>query len=225
MSLKRNLCVRLIPILGIFILSGCGSIHVSANSKNSYRDYDSVFGGVTVDRGAEVRDVSSVNGGIEIKSNAKARAVDTVNGGIDIGNNVTLASAETVNGGIEIGQSFVSSGSVETVNGDVEIAEGGQVGKNIETVNGDILLTQVSVDKNIKTVNGDISLKQHSIVKGDLIIEKPSGWFSNNLSDPPEIEIDAESKVLGTIHLYRKVTLKIDEKAEVGNIKYYYTRK
>lgn len=226
MSLKDRCTVRLIPFLGILFLSGCSSIHVSANSKKSYQDYDSVFGGVTIDRGAQVRDVSSVNGGIEIKSNAKARSIDTVNGGIDIGDNVTVSSAETVNGGIEIGKSFVSSGSIETVNGDVEIASGSQVGKNIETVNGDILLTEVSVDNHVKTVNGDIRLKEHSIVRGDLVVEKSNGWFSGwSVDDYPEIEIDADSKVLGTIHLYRQVTLKIDDKAEVGEIKYYYPRK
>lgn len=225
MFLKNLNTFRFALILGTLALSGCSSIHIAANSKNSHRDYDNVFGGITVDRGAQVRDVSSVNGGIEIKSDVRARSVDTVNGGIDIGSNVSLGNAETVNGGIEIGEAFQSTGSIETVNGDVEIAKGGKVGKNIETVNGDILLTEVTVDNNIETVNGDVRLKNHSIVKGDLIIQKPGGWFGGGLGGDPEVEIDAQSKVLGVIHLYRQVTLKIDENAEVGDIKYHYPRK
>ena len=219
--------VKSLAIVSIILLhTGCASVHVQANSNERGRDIDSVFGGITVDRGASVRDVSSVNGGIELKSDSSAREVDVVNGGIDIGDNVQLRNVETVNGGIDAGEKLKVEKTIETVNGDIEIGRGGFVGFDVRSVNGDIELTKVSVERNIKTNNGDIRLVEGTLVKGDLIVEKSNGFSSWGLSaDMPVIEVDEFSEVQGTIHLYKPVELKIDENAKVGDIKRYYKMK
>ena len=87
-------------ITSISIVSGC-AVHVRAGDNSTHKNYDSVFGGIDIDRGARVGHLSSVNGGIDIDSNATAKSVETVNGGIEIGKKVRISSAETVNGGIE----------------------------------------------------------------------------------------------------------------------------
>ncbi|TQV81580.1 hypothetical protein [Aliikangiella coralliicola] len=209
------------------IVSGCG-VHVRANDNYRYKDLDSVFGGVTVGSGAQVRNVSSVNGGVDLLAGSKARSVDTVNGSIDIGNNVSVLEAETVNGGIEAGKSLSVEKSLSTVNGGILIGENSEIGKDIVTVNGDIELTRVLVARHVRTNNGDIRLVDGSIVKGDIIVEKSNGgWFSglSITGDMPVVEIDSASQVEGTIHLYKRVKLVIDEKAIVGEIKRHYSRK
>jgi len=206
-------------------LSGC-AVHVSAHGKNKNQDLDSVFGGVTIGKGAQVRDVSSVNGGVELGANSSARDVDTVNGGIDISSDVSIRSAETVNGGIDAEKNLKVEKSIETVNGGIEIGEGSLVGYDVQTVNGDIDLNKVTVTRNIKTNNGDISLLNGTRVNGDIIIEASNGWFSGwGDSDENTILIDDSSEVVGNIHLYKPVQLEISDKAKVGDIKHHYERK
>ena len=220
-NLKRLFAVS---IAG-FVLSGC-AVSVGANSKSGFQDLDSVFGGVTVGRNAEVRDVSSVNGGVEIKSGAKARVVDTVNGGIELGNNVTVRSAETVNGGIDAGKNLQVERDVETVNGGVRLSAQSNIGRDVVTVNGDIDLSNVTVVRNVRTHNGDVSILNGSVVEGDLIIEKSNSWFDwSDVSEKPVIEIDENSQVAGVIHLYKPVTLKIADDAKVGEVKKHYSMK
>jgi len=218
----NNLVKTLLMVGSLIVASSC-AIQVGAHDSNG-KDVDSVFGGIEIDSGSTVRDVSSVNGGIDIESGATARNVETVNGGIVLGNNVTIVSAETVNGGINAGNDLSVTKGLETVNGGIYVAQGGNVGGNIETINGDIELIQVIVEKNLKTINGDITLAESSVVKGDLVIEKSGGWFSSVTGDKITISIDKSSAVLGTIHLYKEVNLKISEGAEIGQIETHYLR-
>jgi DUF4097 and DUF4098 domain-containing protein YvlB len=217
-----------LPITLLLVSSGC-AVHVNAQTDTPNKDIESVLGGISVDKGAHVRDVSSVNGGIDLNSDSTARDVDAVNGGIELGNNVTVKSIETVNGGIDSGSNLKVKQDILTVNGGIDIGKGSQIGGDIRTVNGGITLNQVSVGRNVKTNNGDIKLLSGTIVAGDLIIEKSDGWFSGWFSsdDEPdsEIKIDDTSEVKGTIHLYKKVTLKISEKAKIGSIKKHYRQK
>ena len=104
-SMRNKLFLSAIIATASLSISGC-AVHVSAHGKHKYEDLDSVFGGVSVGKGALVRDVSSVNGGVELASNSSARDVDTVNGGIDISDDVKIRSAETVNGGIDGGRNL-----------------------------------------------------------------------------------------------------------------------
>jgi len=219
----KNLVKTFLLVASLLVATSC-AIHVGAHSSSS-GDFDSVFGGIDIESGANVGDLSSVNGGISVDSNATALNVETVNGGIDLGNNVTIVSAETVNGGIDAGKNLSVSKALETVNGGIHIAKGGQVGGDVETVNGDIDLIGVVIEQDLKTINGDITLTDSSVIKGDLIIEKSGGWFSSMTHDKITISIDKSSSVLGTIHLYKEVNLKIAEGAKIGQIETHFLRK
>ena len=115
---------------------------------------------------------------------------------------------------------------LDSVLGGLEVEKNGIV-RDVMTVNGDIVLTKVTVERNVTTNNGDILFTQGTLVKGDLIIKKSGDWFSglSSSNDISVVEIDATSSVVGTIHLYKEVKLKIDENAKVGNIEYHYPRK
>lgn len=216
--MKKLISLSVVSLL-VVVTSGC-AIRVKANGNHDAQDYSSVFGGVKIDRGSKARDISSVNGGIEVESNSFVRNIETVNGGIDIGNNVSIRMAETVNGGIETGKSLKVEKSLETVNGGIWVGSESHVGNNVTTVNGDIELNNVIVDRNIKTHNGDVILNSGSIVKGDIIIEESSGWFSSwfTSQDTPLIKIGDGVQVHGKIHLYKKAKLKISNKAKIGDV-------
>ena len=222
----KKISYLVIPLTCILIMSGC-AVYVNAQTDSPNKDIESVLGGISVDKGAHVRDVSSVNGGIELNSGSTVRNVDAVNGGIDVGDNVNVRSIATVNGSISTGHNLTVERSIETVNGGIDIGTGSQVAGDVRTVNGSISLMQVNVGQNVKTSNGDISLLKGTIINGDLIIDKSDGWFSGWFSsdNDTEIVIDDTSGVKGTIHLHKKVTLKISEKAKVGDIKKHYRQK
>ncbi len=60
-------------------------------------------------------------------------------------------------------------------------------------------------------------LENGSILRGDLIVEKPSGW-SRTPRRKPEIVIGPGSQVIGSIRLEQEVDLYISESAEVGGV-------
>ena len=68
----------------------------------------------------------------------------------------------------------------------------------------------------LKTRNGDIEILQGSRVVGDVSLGEPERGFFDKKH--PKLIIDADSSVLGTIHLYREVELHIDDAASVGKI-------
>jgi len=216
------LAKSILLLASISLMSAC-AIKVGARG-SSHGNLDSVFGGIDVGKNAQVGNVSSVNGGIDIDSGATVKKVDTVNGSIELGNNVSIVSAETVNGGIDAGVALKVKDSLETVNGGIQVAGESKVGGSIITVNGDIELKDVQVEKNIETVNGDIELTEGTIIVGNIIVEKSNGWFSSFGGDMPIIKIDASSQVIGEIHLYQQVELKISNGAKVGEIKHHFLR-
>ncbi len=220
-----NNIIKLATITLLFTLSSGCAVHVRAGDHSNPKSYDSIFGGIDIDGGAEVGNLSSVNGGIDIGSNATAKSVETVNGGIEIGRNVKLVQAETVNGGIEAGKGLIVSRGLETVNGSVDLDSDSNIEGSINTVNGDISLAGVKVGQNLETVNGDIKLIKNTAIEGDITYRKSGGFFSGWSDERPVLIIDESSSVLGTIHLYRPVELKIDEGAKVGKIKTHYSRK
>jgi hypothetical protein len=72
---------------------------------------------------------------------------------------------------------------------------------------------------NLETVNGDVSLEDKSVVKGDLVVEKNSGWgWGKSKSRKPRIVVGPGSRVEGKIILKREVELFISETAEVGGV-------
>ena len=72
---------------------------------------------------------------------------------------------------------------------------------------------------NIESVNGNLYVRDGSVVKGDIVIEKPSFWsFGNKNSTTPKIMIGPGSVVEGKIIVEREVELYISESAEVGGV-------
>ena len=106
-------------------------------------------------------------------------------------------------------------GDISSVNGDIDLDDGVEI-ERAETVSRD-----VSVHGSLSTVNGGILLTDGSIVEGDIIVEEKRSWFGRFFSFAPKsskITIDADSSVMGDIHLYRKVTLDIAERAVAGGV-------
>ena len=180
----------------------------------------SVNGSVTVGTGAVVTgDVSTVNGTIRIADNAQVKDVSTVNGALRLGSGVSAGSLETVNGSIRAADNCQLDGSVEAVNGSIKLGNGTRVSDGVANVNGTIELLGVDVGGNLETVNGDVELLQGSTLRGDLVIEKPSGWgWNNSKKRKPRVIIGPGSVVVGTIELEREVELYINETAQVGGV-------
>ncbi len=188
---------------------------------------------------APLGDLSTVNHGIHLPAGARAGALESVNGAIRVDDGAAFKSAEAVNGAIALGARVTASGGLETVNGRIEVGAGSRVGGKIETVNGrvqldgtslaggietvngGITLLRSSVGGSLETVNGDLRIGSGSVVRGDLIVRKPSvgwfGWFGR--SNPPKVTIEAGAAVEGRLLFEREVTLVIDPAARVAHPK------
>ncbi len=98
------------------------------------------------------------------------------------------------------------------INKSVKIAAGSQ-SSGASSVNGSITVGAGAV------VAGDIELSGGAEVRGDIIVEKPGGWWRGNKETRmPEVVIGPGSRVHGNIHLERVVKLYISETAEVGGV-------
>ena len=180
----------------------------------------SVNGSITVGDGATVTGgLNTVNGKIRIGDNAAVENVQTVNGSLSIGSGVAAGSLETVNGSISLGEDSTASGSIEAVNGRIKLERGSEVSESISNVNGDITLEGSEVGGDLSTVSGDVELSDGAVLRGDLVIEKPSMWsWGNKSSRTPQIVIGPGSTVGGVIRVEREVKLYISESAEVGGV-------
>ena len=180
----------------------------------------SVNGSITVGADAIVTGgVRTVNGSIRVDDGAKLQAAKTVNGSIRLGDNVETANLGTVNGAISVGAQSVVDGEIDAVNGRISLENGAVVAESVENVNGRIEMTAAEVGGDVSTVSGDVELKDASVIKGDLIVEKPSNWgWNKSKNRKPRIVIGPGSKVLGTIELEREVDLYISDSAEVGGV-------
>jgi hypothetical protein len=136
-----------------------------------------------------------------------------------------LREISKVNGGIRIAASEQVGEVSSVTNGGIRIGSGSNVGGSVETVNGKISLNNTHVGDSVITTNGDILIAKGSVVEGDVIFEGRrrswTRWF-NWTNKPPELVIDSDAEVKGDIRLYHKVTLKIAEGAQVGDIKRHY---
>jgi hypothetical protein len=156
---------------------------------------------------------------VRIGEDARLRNASTVNGGLTVGENVTTAELETVNGSISVGAGSEVAGEIGAVNGRISLEKGAVAAANIGNVNGSIVLEGSEVGGNVKTVNGSINLRDAATVRGDIVIEKPSSWWSSEKSSKmPEVVIGPGSVVVGKIILEREVRLYISETAEVGGV-------
>ena len=213
-SFRLSTATALAMLLGSYVFAG--EVHA-----NDIRDISRINQGITIESAETVGDVSSINGGIRINDGASAFEVSTINGGITIGDGAQIAEAETVNGRIRVGSDVQVRGSLDTVNGSIRTESGTEVSRNIETVNGSIGIRNTLVGKDIETSNGNIDVLEGSVVEGDIIVRGKRRWWDKLFDfnrNEPEITIDGDSSVLGTIHLYQEVDLDIAEEAVVGNI-------
>ncbi|CAN0530562.1 unnamed protein product, partial [Scytosiphon promiscuus] len=88
-----------------------------------------------------------------------------------------------------------------------------------------IILLYTRVGSDVKTSNGNIRLADGSQVEGDIVLEGKRSWLGRIFRfepRPPKITIDAESSVLGDIHLYREAQLDIADGAVVGRVIEHY---
>ncbi len=213
-TMKLSAATMLAMLLGSYV-------YTSSAEAVEHRDITRVNGDIRVSAEEQVGNVSSVNGGIDLARGSSAENLDTVNGSIDLDEQVVIARAETVNGGIRVGRDVTVNGSLTTVNGDVSTKPGTVIENRVRTVNGKIGLRGSRVGENVQTSNGDILLTDGSVVEGDIVVKANRSWLSRWFSfkhQPSRILIDAESSVIGAIHLHREVRLEIEDGAEVGEI-------
>ncbi len=181
----------------------------------------SVNGSITVGTDAIVNGgVNTVNGKIRVDDRSSVRNATTVNGSIRLGDSVKAREITTVNGSIRAGKNCDIEGGIEAVNGSIELGEGSAVADNVENVNGGMEFNKSIIGGDVKTVNGDVELANASVIKGDLVVEKPSGWGnSKQKRRKSRIIIGPGSRVEGDIELQQEVDLFISESAEVGAVK------
>lgn len=180
----------------------------------------SVNGSISVGEDAVVTgNVKTVNGTIRVDQGASIEDASTVNGAVRLAEGVKSGSLSTVNGSVKVGGSTAVDGEVSAVNGRITIEKGSNVSAGVSNVNGQIELEGAVVGGNLETVNGDVSLEDKSVVKGDLVVEKNSGWgWGKSKSRKPRIVVGPGSRVEGKIILKREVELFISETAEVGGV-------
>jgi DUF4097 and DUF4098 domain-containing protein YvlB len=204
-----------VPALGASINK---SVKIAAGEESGGATSEN--GSITVGKSATVTgSLKTVNGTIRIDEGAIVKKASTVNGGLKLGDNGKAESLSTVNGSIRVGEMATVDGEIEAVNGRIMVEKGARITDNVGNVNGEIELSGAEIGGDLSTVNGDIDLADRSVVKGDIIVEEPSGWSSNKeKSRTPRVVIGPGSRVEGTIVLERKVKLYISESAEVGGV-------
>lgn len=217
-SMKLGAATMLAMLLGSYLYSS------SANAAE-VRDISKVNGGIRVSAEERVGDISSINGSIDLGSDAVALRLDTVNGGIDLDERAEIERAETVNGGIRVSRDVTVHGSLSTVNGSIQTNPGTVIEDRVSTVNGKIGLRDTRVGEDVQTSNGDILLTDGSVVEGDVIVKGRRSWLGRFFGfgqKSSKITIDADSSVMGDIHLYREVDLDIADGAVAGDVIEHY---
>lgn len=195
------------------------SVKVAPGTESS--GASSVNGSITVGENAVVTGgINTVNGSIRVDDGARIENASTVNGGVRLSDNIEAEDLSTVNGTIKVGESSTVDGAIEAVNGRISVEKGTSVAGSVGNINGQIELSGASVGGDVSTVAGDVSVVDGSVVKGDIIVEKPSSWgWGKSKKRKPRIVIGPGSTVEGVIDLEREVDLYISETANVGGVK------
>lgn len=205
-----------VPALGASINK---SVKIDAGSESG--GATSVNGSISVGDNAVVTGgLKTVNGQIRVDSGATIESATTVNGSVRISENVRTGSLTTVNGSVTLGAGSSADGEVKAVNGRLTLESGAMVSGDVSNVNGEIDLSGATVGGDLTTVTGDVELADQSILRGDLVVEEPSGWSFNRDSKrrKPRIVIGPGSRIEGKIRLEREVELFISETAQVGGV-------
>ena len=210
--------LALLMVVPAFGASINKSIKVEAGSESG--GATSVNGSITVGADAVVTGgVKTVNGSIRVDSGARIENASTVNGGVRIAENVQADNLSTVNGAVKVGESAVVDGEIEAVNGGISVKKDAKIARDVSNVNGQIDLSGAEVGGDVSTVTGDVNVVDGSVVKGDLVVEKPSNWgWGNKNNRKPRIVIGPGSTVEGVINLEREVELYISTTANVGGV-------
>jgi hypothetical protein len=194
------------------------SVKIDAGSESS--GASSVNGSITVGADAVVTGgVGTVNGSIRVGSGASIEEAETVNGSVKIASNVRSESLTTVNGAVSVGEASTVDGEIEAVNGGISVDTGSKISKSVSNVNGKIELSGAEVGGDVATVTGSVDIVDGTVVKGDLIVEKPSNWgWGNNKNRKPRIVVGPGSTIEGVIKLEHEVELYVSTTASVGGV-------
>ena len=194
------------------------SIKIAAGEESD--GASSVNGSISIGEDAVVTgNVKTVNGSIRVDAGATIEKASTVNGSVRLADNVKSETLSTVNGTVTLGSGTAVDGEVQTVNGRITLAQGASVLDDVTNVNGQIELMGAVVGGNIETVNGDIELYGDSVVKGNIVVNKQSGWgWGKSKKRKPRVVIGPGARVEGKIILEREVELYISETAEVSRV-------
>ncbi|MDH4046568.1 MAG: hypothetical protein OEW68_02690 [Gammaproteobacteria bacterium] len=210
----------LLLLLALVAPVEAGSVNKSVKIEDGARSSgeSSVNGSITVGSGAIVDgSLETVNGAIRVGDDSTVRDLDTVNGSIQVGSNATTGDINGVNGSIRLGKAVVVDGEISVVNGKISVDEGSKVAQDVGNVNGEFEILGSEIGGDLSTVNGDVLVADGSVIKGDLRVEKPSGWGWKN-QRKPRVVIGPESTVEGKVHLEREVELYIHDSASVGSV-------
>ncbi len=215
-----SLCIATVALCFVvpsFALNVNKSITVADGAESDGES--TVNGSITVGENASVTgSVETVNGTIRIAENSRVEDAETVNGSIRIADGVTADDVISVNGSIRLGKEVTIGGEVSVVNGKISLDKGTSVVDDVSNVNGEISVTGAEIGGNLETVNGDVTLTDNAVLRGDLVVEEPSGWGWNKIKRKPIIIIGPNSTVMGEIRLEREVELFISESAEIGGV-------
>jgi DUF4097 and DUF4098 domain-containing protein YvlB len=204
-----------VPVYGASVNK---SIKISAGSESD--GATTVNGSISVGDGAVVTGgLHTVNGKIHVGGDSAIEDAETVNGSLSLSDGVKAGELTTVNGSVSVGENATVDGRIEAVNGSITVKQSSTVAEDVGNVNGKIDLQGSEVAGNVSTVSGDIELQDAAVVKGNVIVEKPSSWgFGNKNDRTPKIIIGPDSEVRGVINLGREVELYISETAKVGGV-------
>jgi len=194
------------------------SVKIEAGSDSS--GATSVNGSITIGADAVVTgDVQTVNGSIKVGSGASIEDAETVNGSVKIADNVESESLTTVNGAVTVGESSTVDGEIEAVNGGISVDKGSKIAKSVSNVNGKIELSGAEVGGDVGTVTGNVDVIDGTVVKGDLIVDKPSNWgWGDKKNRKPRIVVGPGSTIEGIIKLEHEVELYVSTTASVGGV-------
>jgi DUF4097 and DUF4098 domain-containing protein YvlB len=217
---KTVFTVGLLALLMVLPAFGAVNKSVKIEAGSDSSGATSVNGSITIGADAVVTgDVQTVNGSIKVASGARIEDAETVNGSVKIASNVESESLSTVNGAVTVGEASTVDGDIETVNGGVSVDTGAKVAKSVSNVNGKIELSGAEVGGDVGTVTGNVDVIDGTVVKGDLIVDKPSNWgWGNKKNRKPRIVIGPGSTIEGVIKLEHEVELYVSTTASVGGV-------
>lgn len=217
---KTVFTVGLLALLMVVPAFGSMNKNVKIEAGGESSGASSVNGSITIGADAVVTgDVSTVNGSIRVASGASIEDAETVNGGVKIADNVMSENLSTVNGSVKVGEASTVDGDVEAVNGEIRVATGAKIARGVSNVNGHIELLGAEIGGDVSTYTGNVDVIDGTVVRGDLIVEKPSSWGSNRDNKRlPRIVIGPGSTIEGVIKLEHDVELFVSTTANVGGV-------